>query len=293
MKDYSEALIQKQQQIEGFLNAQFTEPGNHQVLLEAMRYSLLAGGKRLRPVLCMSFCEMCGGSAEAVLPAAAAIEMIHTYSLIHDDLPCMDNDDYRRGRLTCHKVYGEDIATLAGDALLTAAFRYMTQMNVPAERIVRCVELLSRAAGEQGMVAGQILDLEGEKHMLSEQELRRVHRHKTGDMIRAACQIGAVLGGGSDEQIAAAGEFAMALGMAFQIKDDLLDCVGTQAQLGKPIGSDAENGKTTFVTLFGLDACQQMVETETQKALSHLDLGNFKDTAFIRWLAQMLTSRTK
>ncbi len=289
----NEALLKKQAQIEAFLQQQFAQPADYQVLLEAMRYSLLAGGKRLRPVLCMSFCELCGGAAETALPAAAAIEMVHTYSLIHDDLPCMDNDDYRRGRLTCHKVYGEDIATLAGDALLTAAFHYFAQIDVPAERALQCVELLSQAAGEQGMVAGQVLDLLGEKHTLSEDQLREVHRHKTGDLIRAACQMGAVLGGGSPEQIDVAGKFAMALGMAFQIRDDVLDCVGTPEQLGKPIGSDAENGKTTFVTLFGLEACQKLVEDETRKALAYLDGGGFGDTAFVKALAMELTGRMK
>lgn len=289
----NEELLKKQSLIEGFLEAQFKESGDHQALLEAMRYSLLAGGKRLRPVLCMSFCELCGGNAEKALSAAAAIEMVHTYSLIHDDLPCMDNDDYRRGHLTCHKVYGEDIATLAGDALLTAAFRYLAQMDVPADQALQCVEILSRAAGEQGMVAGQILDLAGEKRALSEAELREVHRHKTGDLIRAACQMGVVLGGGNAEQIAAAGDFAMALGMAFQIRDDLLDCVGTQEQLGKPIGSDAENGKTTFVTLFGPEKCQQLVEAETQRALGYLENGGFRDIAFISALSRQLTARMK
>lgn len=293
MMNLSEELSNKQNLIEAFLEKQFTETGDHQVLLEAMRYSLLAGGKRLRPILCMSFCELCGGTAETALPAAAAIEMVHTYSLIHDDLPCMDNDDYRRGRLTCHKVYGEDIATLAGDALLTAAFRYLAQMDVPADRVLQCVALLSQAAGEQGMVAGQILDLAGEKHALSERELREVHRHKTGDMIRAACQMGVVLGGGSPVQLQAAGEFAMALGMAFQIRDDLLDCVGTQEQLGKPIGSDEENGKTTFVTLFGVQKCQQLVETETQRAIACLEDGNFQDTVFVTALARQLSARMK
>lgn len=289
----NEELLKKQSLIEGFLEAQFKESGDHQALLEAMRYSLLAGGKRLRPVLCMSFCELCGGNAEKALPAAAAIEMVHTYSLIHDDLPCMDNDDYRRGHLTCHKVYGEDIATLAGDALLTAAFRYLAQMDVPADQALQCVEILSGAAGEQGMVAGQILDLAGEKRALSEAELREVHRHKTGDLIRAACQMGVVLGGGNAEQIAAAGDFSMALGMAFQIRDDLLDCVGTQEQLGKPIGSDAENGKTTFVTLFGPEKCQQLVEAETQRALGYLENGGFRDIAFISALSRQLTARMK
>ena len=293
MMNLNEELSNKQRLIKDYLEKQFLESGNHQILLEAMRYSLLAGGKRLRPILCMSFCELCGGTAERALPAAAAIEMVHTYSLIHDDLPCMDNDDYRRGRLTCHKVYGEDVATLAGDALLTAAFFYLSQLDVPASQALRCVELLSQAAGQQGMVAGQILDLAGEKHSLSEQELREVHRHKTGDLIRAACQMGAVLGGGSADQIQAAGEFAMALGMAFQIRDDLLDCVGTQEQLGKPIGSDSENRKTTFVSLFGLDTCQELVEEETRRAISCLESGVFGETAFLRELSQMLTARMK
>lgn len=293
MMNLNDALSNKQKVIEDFLAKQFLETGGNQILLEAMRYSLLAGGKRLRPILCMSFCELCGGTTETALPAAAAIEMIHTYSLIHDDLPCMDNDDYRRGRLTCHMVYGEDIATLAGDALLTAAFRYLTQTDVPADRVLQCVTLLAQAAGEQGMVAGQILDLAGEKRPLSEQELREVHRHKTGDLIRAACQMGVVLGGGNPVQFQAAGDFAMSLGMAFQIRDDLLDCVGTQEQLGKPIGSDAENGKTTFVTLFGVEKCQQLVEDETLRAIAYLEDGGFQDPVFITALAKQLTARMK
>ena len=286
-------LSRYQRLVEEYLSRQFTQSAPYGVLLEAMRYSLLAGGKRLRPALCMAFCEACGGSAETALPAAAAVEMIHTYSLIHDDLPCMDNDDYRRGRLTNHKVYGQDVATLAGDALLTAAFRYLTELQAPAERVVRCVALLSQAAGETGMVAGQILDLEGEKRPLSREELEQVHRHKTGDMIRGACQMGAVLGGGSEKEIAAAGAFAYALGMAFQIRDDMLDEIGSQAELGKPIGSDQENHKSTFVTLLGLEACQDLVEQETARAVAALETGDFQDTSFIVSLARGLTSRMK
>lgn len=260
---------------------------------EAMSYSLLSGGKRIRPVLVLETCRLFGGSIEAALPLACGLEMIHTYSLIHDDLPCMDNDDYRRGRLTNHKVYGQDVATLAGDALLTAAFRYLTELQAPAERVVRCVALLSQAAGETGMVAGQILDLEGEKRPLSREELEQVHRHKTGDMIRGACQMGAVLGGGSEKEIAAAGAFAYALGMAFQIRDDMLDEIGSQAELGKPIGSDQENHKSTFVTLLGLEACQDLVEQETARAVAALENGDFQDTSFIVSLARGLTSRMK
>ena len=293
MNDFKTELEAKRLLVEDYLSRQFSQEASYGVLLEAMRYSLLAGGKRLRPVLTLAFCEACGGEGEKALPAAAAVEMVHTYSLIHDDLPCMDNDDYRRGRLTNHKVYGEDIATLAGDALLTAAFRYVTRTDAAPEKVLRCVSILAQAAGETGMVAGQVLDLQGEKRALSEEELRLVHRHKTGDMIRAACQMGAVLGGGGEDAMEAAGRFALHLGMAFQIRDDMLDCVGSQEELGKPIGSDAENGKSTFVTLFGLNACQALVERETQAALGCLEAGGFGDTAFIRALARELTARRK
>jgi geranylgeranyl diphosphate synthase type II len=289
----SSELQEKQALVEGYLEQQFTEETHYRVLLEAMRYSLLAGGKRLRPVLCLSFCEAVGGEAETALPAAGAIEMIHTYSLIHDDLPCMDNDDYRRGRLTCHKVYGEDLATLAGDALQPAAFRVLSQMKAPADRVLRCISILAGAAGEHGMVAGQVLDLAGEQRLLSQEELQEVHLHKTGDMIRAACQMGAVLGGGSENQIAAAGKFAEHLGLAFQIRDDMLDEIGTQEELGKPIGSDLENGKSTFVSLLGLDACQSLVEKETLLAVEALKNGGFPRTDFLEELALRLVRRNK
>jgi geranylgeranyl diphosphate synthase type II len=219
--------------------------------------------------------------------------MIHTYSLIHDDLPCMDNDDYRRGRLTCHKVYGEDLATLAGDALQPAAFRVLSQMKAPADRVLRCISILAGAAGEHGMVAGQVLDLAGEQRRLTQEELQEVHLHKTGDMIRAACQMGTVLGGGSENQITSAGEFAEHLGLAFQIRDDMLDEIGTQEELGKPIGSDLENGKSTFVSLLGLDACQSLVEKETLLAVEALKNGGFLRTDFLEELALRLVRRNK
>lgn len=279
--------------IEGVLGTYFTQQTDYRVLLDAMTYSLMAGGKRLRPVLLLSFCEAVGGDMERAIPAACAVEMVHTYSLIHDDLPCMDDDDYRRGRLTCHKVYGEDLATLAGDALLTAAFETLSSMEEAPDRLLRCVSILSRGAGEHGMVAGQILDLAGEKTTLTEQQLRQVHLHKTGDLIRAACQMGVVLGGGTEAQVKQAGEFATALGMAFQIRDDMLDEIGSQEELGKPVGSDESNGKSTFVTLFGLEKCQALVEQETAKALEALEQGGFADTAFLKELALSLTKRTK
>lgn len=279
--------------IEGALGTYFTQQTDYRVLLDAMTYSLMAGGKRLRPVLLLAFCEAVGGDMERAIPAACAVEMVHTYSLIHDDLPCMDDDDYRRGRLTCHKVYGEDLATLAGDALLTAAFETLSGMEEAPDRLLRCVSILSRGAGEHGMVAGQILDLAGEKSTLTEQQLRQVHLHKTGDLIRAACQMGVVLGGGTEAQVKQAGEFATALGMAFQIRDDMLDEIGSQEELGKPVGSDESNGKSTFVTLFGIEMCQALVEQETAKALDALEQGGFADTAFLKELALSLTKRTK
>lgn len=286
-------LKQKQALVELYLDSRFAEDADYKVLLDAMRYSLLAGGKRLRPVLCLSFCEAVGGDPIKALPGGCAIEMVHTYSLIHDDLPCMDDDDYRRGKLTCHKVYGEDIATLAGDALLTAAFSTLADMEVSPKTAIDCVRVLSNAAGETGMVAGQVLDLLGEKTSLDETQLRQVHIHKTGDLIRAACQMGVLLGGGSLEQYDAAGEFALHLGMAFQIRDDMLDEIGSQDELGKPIGSDADNHKSTFVSLLGLEKCQELVECETKAALDALREGGFVRTDFIEKLSEYLIQRTK
>lgn len=291
MISFRPELVRRQTQVEKFLEEQFTEKTDYRVLMEAMRYSLLAGGKRLRPVLVMSFSEAVGGPVDEILPAACAIELVHTYSLIHDDLPCMDNDDYRRGKLTCHKLYGDDIATLAGDALQAAAFRLLSEQPGDPAKILRCVHILAQGAGEDGMVAGQILDLQGEKRTLNETELRQVHAHKTGDLIRAACQMGAVLGGGSEEQIRAAGEFAMALGLAFQIRDDMLDEIGSRRQLGKPISSDSANGKSTFVTIHGIKECQRLVEEETRKAITALEHGGFVTTEFLKTLAELLTSR--
>ena len=284
-------LAKKCALVEAALETYFREETEYSVLLDAMRYSLLAGGKRLRPVFLLSFCEAVGGDIQKAMPAACAVEMVHTYSLIHDDLPCMDNDDYRRGRLTCHKVYGDDIATLAGDALLTAAFETLSNMNADPGSALRCVRILSSGAGQHGMVAGQVLDMQGESCTYDQRQLRQVHVHKTGDLIRAACQMGAVLGGGSEKQIQSAGEFALHLGMAFQIRDDMLDQIGTQEDLGKPIGSDAENGKSTFVTLFGIDGCQKLVEEETTFALRALAQGGFENTEFLEKLALSLTSR--
>ena len=259
-------------------------------LYEAMRYSLLGGGKRIRPVLTLEFCRIAGGDPKSALPLAAAVEMIHTYSLIHDDLPAMDDDDLRRGRPTCHIKFGESTAILAGDALQAAAFRAILAADLPEEVRCRAGLLLARAAGEDGMVAGQVLDLEGETRSLSAAELGQVHLLKTAALIQAACTIGVVAGGGSEAQITAASRFAKAVGTGFQIKDDILDCVGDEAQLGKPIGSDAASGKTTFVTLYGLEQAEVMLREQTEAAKGAL-VGAFDDTEGLLWLADWLLGR--
>ena len=252
-------------------------------LFEAMEYSLLAGGKRLRPVFAFEFCRMCGADWHKAAPFAAAIEMIHTYSLIHDDLPSMDNDDFRRGRPTNHKVYGEAMAILAGDALLTDAFCVASTAG-NAEGIA----VLAECAGSLGMVGGQVLDIMSEERLLTEQEVIDIQTRKTGALINAACVTGVIAGGGSEEQIAAAGRFAGALGMAFQIRDDMLDVIGTQEEMGKGVGTDA--GKNTFVRLYGLEKCEELVQRYTHVAIEALSA--FEDTAYMKSLAVSLTDRT-
>ena len=280
-------LQQDQNAVEAYLATFFTQDLPQKRLFEAMRYSLLAGGKRIRPVFVMAFCRLCCGSAEQAMPFAAAVEMIHTYSLIHDDLPCMDNDDFRRGKPTNHKIYGEAQAVLAGDALLTAAFEAMTLASIPAERVVRAVRILAAAAGERGMVGGQVLDMGPHDAAL----LSQIHTLKTGALIRAACQLGVVAGDGSEELEHAAIAYADAVGLAFQIRDDMLDVCGDAAVLGKPVGSDAENEKGTFASIYGLTACEQMVAEQTARAKQALS--EFADAEYLCWLADLLAGRKR
>lgn len=280
-------LQQDQNAVEAYLSTFFTQNLPQRQLLEAMRYSLLAGGKRIRPVFAMAFCRLCCGSAEQAMPFAAAVEMIHTYSLIHDDLPCMDNDDIRRGKPTNHKIYGEAQAVLAGDALLTAAFDAMTLAAIPAERVVRAIHILSAAAGERGMVGGQVLDMGPHDAAI----LSQIHALKTGALIRAACQLGVVAGDGSEELEHAAIAYADAVGLAFQIRDDMLDVCGDTAVLGKPVGSDAENEKGTFASIYGLSACEQMVAEQTARAKQALR--EFADAEYLCWLADLLAGRKR
>lgn len=289
MLNYKTQMNKYLSHIENFLDCHCFQHQNEpqQELFEAMRYSLLAGGKRLRPVFVFDFCKMCGGDWEKATPFAAAVEMIHTYSLIHDDLPCMDNDDYRRGRLTNHKVYGEATAVLAGDALLTAAFSFIAKAELNAEIRIKAVEVLSVCAGELGMVGGQVLDMQSESRTCSKQEVIDIQSRKTGALIRAACVLGVLAGNGSDEQLNAAAEFANNLGLAFQIRDDMLDVIGKPEELGKAIGVDGN--KNTFVHLYSLDECDNLVKKHTEQAIANLMY--FKNTDFMKELANQLIAR--
>lgn len=258
------------------------------LLFDAMQYSLMAGGKRLRPILAFEFCRLCGNDWKAAAPFAAAIEMIHTYSLIHDDLPCMDNDDYRRGRLTNHKVYGEGMAVLAGDALLTDAFGIAARAKLPRmEDMATAIGVLSECAGSTGMVGGQVLDIMSEERELTEQEVLDIQNRKTGCLISAACALGVLAGGGNEKQYEAACQFAAGLGLAFQIRDDMLDVIGTQDELGKATGVDAQ--KNTFVKLYGLKRCEELVASYTNFAIEALNV--FEDPGILKALAASLTER--
>lgn len=264
-------------------------------VFDAMKYAICGGGKRIRPVLTLAVSDMLGGLSSDAEYVALAVECVHNYSLIHDDLPCMDNDDLRRGRATCHKVYGEDIALLAGDGLLNTAFEILSADNgfeslSPSVRleIIRC---LSGASGVLGMIGGQVVDLQAENRSdITTNELLYLHKNKTGALIRAAVRCGAICGGADNGIAAAFDEYAESLGLAFQIKDDILDVVGCTGILGKPIGSDADCGKTTFVTLFGLDGAKDYLVSETNKAKAALETFGEK-ARFLSELADFLLNR--
>lgn len=275
-----------EQYLGGIYQKFYTEP--QKLLFEAVEYSLLAGGKRLRPIFALDFCRMCGGDWKSAAPFAAAIEMIHTYSLIHDDLPCMDNDDFRRGRATNHKVFGEGMAVLAGDALLTDAFMVAASAKLPKpEMMSDAIGLIAEGAGSLGMVGGQVLDIMSEERELNEQEVLDIQSRKTGRLISIACCLGVIAGGGSQKQLDAAAQYASALGLAFQIRDDMLDVIGTQEEMGKGVGTDT--AKNTFVRLYGLEKCEELVRTYTDHAIKALDA--FDDHAFMKEMALRLTQR--
>ncbi|MBC9784893.1 polyprenyl synthetase family protein [Heliobacterium chlorum] len=264
------------------------------VIHKAMRYSIFAGGKRLRPILVLAGCRAVGGDEEKVLSAACALEMIHTYSLIHDDLPAMDDDDLRRGMPTNHKVFGEATAVLAGDALLTRAFGLVAEEALreghePA-RVLQVIAELAEASGTMGMIGGQVVDMESENRQIDLSTMEYIHRHKTGALIRSSLRIGAILGGGTDEEIRALSEYGDYLGLAFQITDDLLDIQGDQEKIGKPVGSDEKNNKATYPSLLGIEKAQEEACRVVQAAQESLQM--FEEKAdILRELAKFLLVR--
>ena len=282
----------RQMLVERALREELTKtPILDDTLRASMEYSLMAGGKRLRPILLMAAADAVGADGTKFLPVACALEMIHTYSLIHDDLPAMDNDDLRRGKPTNHVVYGDGIAILAGDALLTLAFTViLRQKNVAAEALLRVADEISRAAGAEGMVGGQVLDLEAENRQITMEELRRVHMGKTGALFHAALRSGAILAGASEEQLAALTLYADHFGLAFQITDDILDVIGTAEDIGKPVGSDEKNHKSTYVSLTSLAEAQELARRTAAEAEAALRI--FGDEAsFLRDLVAYLVNR--
>jgi geranylgeranyl diphosphate synthase type II len=286
LKDFSPVI---EQRLKDALNHNETEFDS---VYKAMEYSLLCGGKRLRPFILNEFYKACGKEDNKALNFAAALEMIHTYSLIHDDLPCMDDDDFRRGRPSCHKAFGEDIALLAGDGLLTLAFETAAKTEqIPAELVLKAITVLSNCAGNEGMIGGQVIDLEREGTNPKLSTVKEMYIKKTGALIAAAAVIGTILGGGTKNQVLAAKEYALNLGIAFQIQDDILDKIGDSALLGKPVGSDKKNEKSTYVSIIGIEKAKEDVNEYTQRAVSALEV--FGDKAkTLKELAEYLIDRS-
>lgn len=284
--DYQTRFEEYRCAIEDYLGTLFCEKKPYGKLYEAMRYSLLSGGKRIRPILTLEFARISGIDWKCALPFGCALEMVHTYSLIHDDLPCMDNDTLRRGKPTNHVVFGETIATLAGDALQPEAYRQILLAPLSARARAEAALVLANASGADGMVAGQVLDLTNCSQ--NEEQLHLLHSLKTGAMIVGAAELGAVAAE-NEPMREVARAYASALGMAFQIRDDLLDVIGDEKTFGKPIGSDREEGKTTFVDLFGVDGCREKVNACTQNAVDAI--AGIEDSDFLVTLARELANR--
>ncbi|WP_418792380.1 polyprenyl synthetase family protein [Phosphitispora sp. TUW77] len=265
-----------------------------EILSQAMRYSMFAGGKRLRPILLLASAEAVGGNTESLLPAAAAFEMVHTYSLIHDDLPAMDNDDFRRGQPTNHKVFGEAMAILAGDGLLTHAFGLITECsdsgNVSPEMIITVIKELSLAAGPCGMLGGQIVDIHSENRPIDKDILHYIHSHKTGALFKACIRAGAIMGGGSAAQLAALTQYAENLGLAFQITDDVLDVEGDSGKMGKTAGSDARLKKSTYPSIYGLEESKKLAADAVDRAVAALNMFG-KEADLLRRVAGYLLKR--
>lgn len=301
--DLKSYLAERRTQVETALDAALSVVYPEQIY-EAMRYSLLAGGKRLRPILCLTTCEMMGASAAVALPTACALEMVHTMSLIHDDLPAMDNDDYRRGKLTNHKVYGEDVAVLAGDALLTYAFEYIatqTPQIAPTaqsqidgaqpQQVLRVIAQLAKAVGAAGLVGGQIVDLASEGKTIDEGTLTYIHLHKTAALLEVSVTAGAILAGADQSAIDSLSRYAQRIGLAFQIVDDVLDITSTAETLGKSVGKDVAAQKATYPSLWGLEASQRKAQQLVDEAIA--ELADFDQRAQpLRAIARYITART-
>ena len=284
LKKYS-ALIERR--IDEIFPERDTE---YKKVIDAARYSLLLGGKRIRPVIMLEFCKALGGKQEEAIDFSIALEMIHTYSLIHDDLPCMDNDDLRRGKPSCHIKFGEDIALLAGDTLLTTAFSVASNANVSDDKKVKAISVLAKRAGANGMIGGQVMDLDFEVNKPDINSLRVMYLRKTGALLSAAAEIGAIIAGADENTIQTAANYALNVGLAFQIIDDILDITGDEKTLGKPIGSYLENDKTTFVSLVGMEKAKAKAEMLTKEAIGLLDLIG-GDTEFLKELTLFLLDR--
>lgn len=274
--------------LEDYMNVVLSGTAGQRKVAEAMRYSLSAGGKRIRPALTIEFCRVCGGDPEAAVPVACALEMIHTFSLIHDDLPCMDDDDMRRGKPSCHVAFGEPTALLAGDALLNLAYETVCGGSLSAEIKIALIAELAKATGVNGMIGGQVIDTAFEGKM-TESMLLDMYSMKTGALLKAACRMGCIAAGAADEKIAAAGLYAEKLGLAFQIIDDILDVTGDEKLLGKPVGSDSGNEKETFVSLNGIENSRKTAQTLTDEALNALKA--FENTEFLNELTLFLLKR--
>ena len=295
MEDIQKYLERQREKIDRFLDQ--AVPDGQAVpttLYESMRYSLLGGGKRIRPILAMAAAEAVGSENDAILPFAAALEFIHTYSLVHDDLPAMDNDDFRRGRPTNHKTYGEGMAILAGDALLTMAFELSSNPklkdSLPQDRQVQIIQELAVGSGHGGMVGGQVLDIQAENQDIDLGSLQTIHNFKTGRLIRASVRIGGIFGGGTSSQLDSLTGYSEDIGLAFQIADDVLNMTGTREELGKDAGTDAKRGKKTYPTFYGVDGARQLAEQCIQRAISRLEEFDQKADP-LRAIAEYIISR--
>lgn len=293
--DFKSELLQRKNKVEKVLIGYFSDRLGHQkTIVESMEYSIKAGGKRLRPILLLEVCQMLGGNTEDALAFASAIEMLHTYSLIHDDLPAMDNDDYRRGKPTNHKVYGEGIAILAGDGLLNLAFETMLEKITKSPGImdkgVKAMHIISNASGIKGMIGGQVVDLESEGKKIDEDTLEFIHLTKTSAMIEASIMAGAVLGGATEKQYSHLENYGRSIGLAFQIIDDILDVIGDEEKLGKKVGSDIDNDKSTYPSLYGIEESKKMASKLLDKSLEALDMFDSK-ADFLRELVDFLRVR--